>query len=230
MDKYRHEYKYYIDSGQRRILLMKAQALMRRDSNAGNDGCYVIRSLYFDDADDTCFYQNEAGCDPRAKYRIRFYNEDTSFIRLEKKSKRRGMTLKHSCRLTREEAGILASGSFPAVNAEMPEQKRLLLAQMQLHGLKPKVIVTYSRIPFIYPAGNVRITFDSDITSSDETDRFLSCDYRQRPVLPIGRSILEVKWDELLPLHIKGMMQLDTLQWSTFSKYYTCRLINLGGF
>ncbi len=225
MDKYRHEYKYIIDPGQQRILHMKAKALMLPDPHAGEDGGYTIRSLYFDDCSDTCFFKNESGCDPRAKYRVRFYDEDTSFIRLEKKIKRRGMTLKHSCSLTEEEARILASGGFPDINSDMPEEKRRLLLEMTSHGLMPKVIVTYRRIPFVYSAGNVRVTFDGCITSSDEASRFLSCDYRQRPVLPTGKCILEVKWDELLPVHIKRMMQLDTLQWSTFSKYYTCRLV-----
>lgn len=225
MDKYRHEYKYLIDAGQRTVLLMKASAVMRRDPHASEDGSYIIRSLYFDDAADTCFYQNEAGTNPRAKYRVRFYNEDTNYIRLEKKIKRRGMTLKRSCALTREEAENLSAGTIPEIKSGMPEEKRRLLGEMNCRGLMPKVIVTYRRIPFIYPAGNVRITFDGEITSSDETSEFLTCRYRQRPVLPPGKSILEVKWDELLPLHIKRLMQLDSLQWSTFSKYYTCRLI-----
>lgn len=225
MDKYRHEYKYLIDSGQRAVTMMKARGLMKPDPHAGEDGSYIIRSLYFDDRNDTCFFQNEAGTDPRAKYRIRYYDEDTSFIRLEKKIKRRGMTLKRSCPLTLEEAVILADGRIPMISSDMPEEKRRLLAEMNAHGMLPKVIVTYSRIPFIYQAGNVRVTFDGNITSSDEIEKFLTRGYRQCPVLPPGKSILEVKWDELLPLHIKSMMQLDTLQWSTFSKYYTCRLI-----
>ena len=128
-----------------------------------------------------------------------------------------------------EKTGIVACGiGYNYVKealAQLPEEKRRLLLELISHGMLPKVIVTYRRIPFIYNAGNVRITFDGDITSSDETSRLLTRDYRQRPVLPPGKSILEVKWDELLPLHIKSMMQLDTLQWSTFSKYYTCRLI-----
>ena len=225
MDKYRHEYKYLIDSGQRAVTLIKARGLMKPDPHAGKDGSYIIRSLYFDDRNDTCFFQNEAGTDPRAKYRIRYYDDDTSFIRLEKKIKRRGMTQKRSCPLTVEEADSLAKGEFPVISSDMPEEKRRLLLELISHGMLPKVIVTYRRIPFIYNAGNVRITFDGDITSSDETSRLLTRDYRQRPVLPPGKCILEVKWDELLPLHIKSMMQLDTLQWSTFSKYYTCRLI-----
>ena len=225
MDKYRHEYKYLIDSGQRAVTLIKARGLMKPDPHAGKDGCYLIRSLYFDDRSDTCFFQNEAGADPRAKYRIRYYNSDTSFIRLEKKIKRKGMTLKRSCPLTEQEVEALISGSSPPISADMPEEKRRMLYELISRGMLPKVIVTYRRVPFIYPAGNVRVTFDSDITSSDETSRLLTRDYRQRPVLPPGKCILEVKWDELLPLHIKSMMQLDTLQWSTFSKYYTCRLI-----
>lgn len=226
MDKYRHEYKYYIDPGQKQIMLMKVAAMMRRDPHTGPDGSYVIRSLYFDDAGDTCFFQNESGSDPRAKYRIRFYDSDTGFIRLEKKIKRRGMTLKHSCGLTPEEAERLVGGAIPDIRSDMEDGKRRLFWEMKSHCLTPKAIVTYTRIPFIYAAGNVRITFDGNITSSDDTDRFLNCDYREFPVLTDGKSILEVKWDELLPLHIKQMMQLDTLQWSTFSKYYTCRLIN----
>ncbi len=228
MDKYRHEYKYIIDSGQRGILMMKASAMMSRDPNAGSSGSYLIRSLYFDDRSDTCFYQNESGTDPRAKFRIRIYNDDTDFIRLEKKIKRRGMTLKQSCTLTYEEAQSLVSGRIPEIRSDQPDGKRRLLWEMNALCLLPKTIVTYSRVPFIYSAGNVRITFDSGLTSSDETERFLTLDYRQRPVLPTGKSILEVKWDELLPAHIKCTMQLDTLQWNTFSKYYTCRLVGFG--
>ena len=188
MNSFRHEYKYVIDAAQRQILLIRASGLMQRDVHAVPDGAYLIRSLYFDDDRDTCFYENQSGTDPRSKFRIRYYNP---------------------------------------VTVGMSDDKKRLLLEWQRRALRPKVIVTYRRIPFVYPAGNVRVTFDEGITSSDETRRFLTQDYRQRPVLPLGQSILEVKWDGLLPLHIKDMMQLDTLRWSAFSKYYTCRCIHL---
>ena len=227
MNSYRHEYKYVIDAAQRQILLIRASGLMQRDIHAGADGAYLIRSLYFDDDRDTCFYENESGADPRSKFRIRYYNDDAAALRLEKKSKRHGMTRKESCPLTQDEANILTEGGIVPVKSGMPDDKKRLLLELQRRRLKPKVIVTYRRIPFVCTAGNVRVTFDEGITSSDETSRFLTHDYRQRPVMPLGQSILEVKWDDLLPLHIKGMMQLDTLQWSAFSKYYTCRRIHL---
>ena len=102
-----------------------------------------------------------------------------------------------------------------------------MLRQMQTRLLLPKVIVTYDRIPFVYRAGNVRITFDKNITASKEISSFLEETYRQRPIMTYSQSVLEVKWDELLPLHIQEILQLDTLRWSTFSKYYLCRHYNL---
>lgn len=95
--------------------------------------------------------------------------------------------------------------------------------------MKPKVIVSYVRIPFIYPIGNVRITFDDDITSSNEIGSFLEKDFVQRPILSVGESVLEVKWDEILPVHIKEYMHMDSLRWGNFSKYYLCRKYNVSG-
>lgn len=227
MRRYRHEYKYIIDETQENILYALAQGILLRDSHVQEDGMYTIRSLYFDDPYDSCFYENMNGTDPRSKFRIRYYNSDTTQIRLEKKSKRRGMTNKISCSLTREECLQLMQGQQITPTEEMPEVKAEILRQMQMRLLLPKVIVTYDRIPFVYSAGNVRITFDKNITASKEISLFLDGNYRQRPIMAYSQSVLEVKWDELLPLHIQKILQLDTLQWSAFSKYYMCRHYNL---
>ena len=227
MRKYRHEYKYIIQEAQERILHTVAQGVLLRDSHVREDGMYTIRSLYFDDPYDSCFYENMNGTDPRSKFRIRYYNNDTTRIRLEKKSKMRGMTNKTSCSLTEEECHQLIQGQQILLTDQMPAGKAELLREMQMRLLLPKVIVTYDRIPFVYAAGNVRVTFDKNITASTQTESFLDGNYRQRPVMAYSQSVLEVKWDELLPLHIQQLLQLDSLQWSTFSKYYMCRNYNL---
>ena len=98
-----------------------------------------------------------------------------------------------------------------------------------MKNLLPKVIVSYERIPYIYQVGNVRVTFDRHITASNEVSRFLMGDYNRRPILPQGESVMEVKWDEIMPQFIKEYMQLDSLQWCTFSKYYLCRKYNTNG-
>lgn len=224
--RYRHEYKYMIDAKQESILLIRAKGAMWQDPHVQADGTYLVRSVYFDDLHDSCLAENLSGTDPRSKFRIRYYNADTSRITLEKKSKARGMCLKTSCRLTLEECKTFLSGNVPAISDDMPAEKKRLFTEVRLRSLIPKVIVTYERFPFTYSGGNVRVTFDRKITSSEDLNRFLSGDYAQRPVLPLGKSILEVKWDEVLPRHLKDMLRLEDLIWTAFSKYYMCRIFH----
>lgn len=226
MNKYRHEYKYMIDDMQRRILMIKAEGLLKKDPNVGEENSYLIRSLYLDDLNNSCYYENENGTDPRAKYRIRYYNEDMSCIKLEKKIKQHGMTLKHTCSVSKKQCDFFLLGKIPQYENE---KQKLFFEEIYERGLLPKVIVTYERVPYIYSAGNVRITFDMNITASNEISRFLENDYKQRPILPCGKSVLEIKWDEIFPIHIKECMALDSLQWGTFSKYYLCRKYNING-
>ena len=229
MSKYRHEYKYMIDAGQEAVLCLKASALMQKDSYALADGSYGITSLYFDNYQNSCFYENERGTDPRSKFRVRYYNNDTGKLKLEKKSKSHGMTKKESCSITKEQCQMLMKGIIPPVTEEMSKMQVALFSEMKLRNLMPKVIVSYERIPFVYKAGNVRITFDKNLHSSDDISAFLDGTFAKRPILDKGISVLEVKWDELLPLHIKQNMQIEGLQWTAFSKYYLCRKYNLNG-
>lgn len=229
MSKYRHEYKYMIDSKQEHILRLKASGLMQLDRFAADEGGYRITSLYFDDLGNSCFYENEDGTDPRSKFRIRYYNDDREHLKLEKKSKKNGMTLKESCTITREECMQFLQGNIPAVTEDTHKMAAKLFSEMRLRKLLPKVIVSYDRIPYVYKAGNVRITFDKNLTASSDVSKFMDGSFGQRPILQKGESVLEVKWDELLPLHIKEYMHLERLQWTAFSKYYLCRKHNLNG-
>lgn len=229
MSKYRHEYKYMIDSKQEHILAIKAAGLMKLDKYTGDEGEYRITSLYFDDAVNSCFYENEDGTDPRSKFRIRYYNDDSMHLKLEKKSKKNGMTLKESCTLTQEECRQMMQGNIPQVTEHTDGTAAKLFSEMRLRKLLPKVIVSYDRVPFVYRAGNVRVTFDKNLTASSDISGFLEGDYAKRPIMQKGESVLEVKWDELLPMHIKEYMHLERLQWTAFSKYYLCRKHNLNG-
>ena len=107
-------------------------------------------------------------------------------------------------------------------------QKELLL-EMQLKGMRSAVIVEYERFPYVEKNGNVRITFDENITSSNDIGSFLEKKLVTRPILGLGQSVLEVKWDEFLPSYIKEHMGMENLQWTNFSKYYLCRKYNTSG-
>lgn len=229
MSKYRHEYKYIVDEKQYAVLELKASVLMKKDLHALRSGKYQITSLYFDDYQNSCFYENENGTDPRSKFRIRYYNNDTKYIKLEKKSKSHGMTQKESCAITEEQCMMLMNGMIPGVTGDMSEKQANLFSEMRLRNMLPKVIVSYERIPYVYQAGNVRITFDRNLTSSCDINAFLDGTFGKRPIMESGMSVLEVKWDELMPSHIRENMQIDNLQWTAFSKYYLCRKYNLNG-
>lgn len=227
--EFRHEYKYICNRDQLILERKRLEPLMRPDPHAGPKGSYLIRSLYFDTPDNACYYENEDGVDPRAKYRMRIYNCLDSPITLERKAKCRGMTHKDACILTRQQAQRLMAGFIPPLEAGMNPLLRKMLTDMRLHLMRPAVIVQYERVPFIHPIGNVRITLDQDIASSQAFDRFFSPDIPLRQVLPDQQDILEVKWDQFLPSYIYDQLQLEGLQWTSFSKYYLCRRYNTHG-
>ncbi len=226
---YRHEYKYRIDPPLAAVLEMRAAALLTPDVHAGRDGGYLVRSLYFDDCNDSCFWENSGGYDGRAKYRIRCYNGDVGSIRLEKKSKRNGMSCKESEFISEELCRELMTGRIPGVSADMPEMLKKLLTELRLRCMSPRIIVTYERRPYVCGMGNVRVTFDRNIASSGDVRRFLKGEFSARPILPMGESLMEVKWDSVMPEYVKAQLELDRLQWISFSKYYLCRKYDCRG-
>lgn len=224
---FRNEYKYLVSAGQIAMLKARAGAVLFPDPHvpkSGNRaGMYNIRSVYFDDREDVCYLENENGTDPREKFRIRIYNHSDQRITLELKRKQQGKCLKFSCPLTRQQCDTLLAGTPLPDDPGYPPLLQKLLLQMKTRGLQPVVIVEYDRIPYVFPAGNVRVTLDTNIMSSDQCQGFFEDRLSLRPVLPLGQHILEVKWDELLPDFLYRSLMLDCLQWSSFSKYYICR-------
>lgn len=77
MSEFRHEYKYICDMRQLTEIKYRIAPFMKLDSHTGENTGYVIRSLYFDDYDNTCYYDNLNGADPRGKFRIRIYNGES---------------------------------------------------------------------------------------------------------------------------------------------------------
>lgn len=219
---YRNELKYVCSEGELQLILAGIRPICHPDSHATAQGTYNIRSIYFDDYQNRCFYENENGNDPREKFRIRIYNASDQRITLECKRKERTMTSKDICPLTKEQYLQILEGYLPEAAADS-DLLRKFYAQQSNDGLRPRVIVAYERTPFVYSAGNVRITFDRNIGSSTELSRFFDPHLPLRPVLPTGKHILEVKYDEFLPDFLYRVMNLGSLSQTAFSKYYLCR-------
>lgn len=220
--KFRHELKYICTEGELQMILARIRHLCPRDPHVGDGGVYNIRSIYFDDASNRCFYENENGADPREKFRIRIYNGSDSRISLECKRKEKSMTHKDSCSLTKEQCLMIMNGHLPqdAVDCEL---LRKFYGLYEQDFLRPKVIVAYERTPFIYGPGNVRITFDRNIGSTTDISHFFDPYLPLRPIMPTGQHVLEVKYDEFLPDFLYHVMNLRDLRQTAFSKYYLCR-------
>lgn len=221
--KFRHELKYQIDSKQLCTLKAQLPDLLQPDPHAGENGCYRIRSLYFDDFRNTFYYENENGTEPREKFRIRIYNGSADRIRLELKRKEGGMIHKRSCPLARDLAEQMVAGQPIAYDENMdPLLKKFYILQ-ETRLLQPKVIVEYDRIPYVYPDGNVRVTLDMNICASTRVEDFLKPTVWGRPIMPRGMHLLEAKYDQLMPDFIFRSLQNKKLKRVTFSKYYLCR-------
>lgn len=220
--QFRHEWKHEINYADMLVLRARLAAVMQRDKHAvGNK--YEIRSIYFDTVDDKALREKMDGVNIRDKYRIRFYNGDTSFISLEKKSKVDGLCAKKSCVITKEEAQKMVDQDLEWMPLSGRPLCQELYSEMKSTGLKPKTIVDYTREPFVYPAGNVRVTIDYNIRTGDFRTDFLNPDTL---TLPAGKPVilLEVKWDEFLPDIIRDAVTIEGRHVTAFSKYEQCRI------
>ena len=220
--KLRHEWKHEISFMDLLVLRQRLSAVAKRDTHAIN-GKYFIRSLYFDNLEDKALREKLDGISRREKFRIRYYNNDTSVINLEKKSKIGGLGNKQSANLTAEEAQWIVDGKLDwMIHSDRPLIQELYV-KMTTEGLRPKTIVDYTREPFIYAPGNVRVTLDYDIRTGLSCVDFLNPDCL---TIPAGdnKIILEVKWDEFLPEIIRDAVQLENRRVGAFSKYAACRV------
>lgn len=225
VNQYRHEYKYPLTNGQMVIENARISALAQRDIHVGEEGFYNIRSLYFDDYEDSCYLDNENGVDDREKYRIRIYNHSTERITLEIKKKIKGKTCKQSCPITLAQCRSLMEGRIPGDIEPTQQVLHKLAYFIAVKRMRPVVIVDYDRVPYVYRLSdaNVRVTFDHHIISVSDVSTFLDEKVTGRGVMPVGWSLMEVKFDSFLPDEVYELLQLDGLRADTFSKYYLCR-------
>jgi hypothetical protein len=225
MDKMsgRHEIKHFINYADFMQLRSRLPYIMRPDKNALNGSSYRVRSLYFDNYNDKVLREKIDGVNEREKFRLRLYNNDSSFIRLEKKSKMHDMCFKSSAVISLDQCAKLLNGEYEDIKADGQPLLLELYTKLNFQLLRPKSIVDYKREAYVYPAGNVRVTLDHDIRASNDIKTFLYPDIITVPVS--GTFILEVKYDHFLPELIRGMVTLSSRQQTAFSKYAAARIL-----
>ena len=132
--------------------------------------------------------------------------------------------LKFDQRITEEECRKILDGDLDWILETDSNLLKEFYAKSKFQRLKPRVLVSYVREPYIYNAGNVRVTFDSQIRTSLFTREFLTQKVNDISATDTPQDmLLEVKFDEYLPGIIQDIVQIKGARQQAFSKYGACR-------
>jgi len=219
----RMEQKYYLHMHDYMVLRMKVAKLLTLDPYSIDVDGYNIRSLYFDDPRRTALETKNDGIFKRQKFRIRIYNNSDEHIALERKNKVGDYVAKESVVLTRPQYDQILNGDYSSLYDSGEPLARDFYAAMTSYGYLPTVIVDYWREAYIYREGNVRITFDKRLAvGSNHLDLFYPELMLSEIIMP-GLTIMEVKFDDMLPNVVRSIITPANHQRSSISKYVLCK-------
>ena len=223
--QYRHELKYIISEGEHKLLATRIKACLKQDYHAArNGGEYLIRSLYFDDPFDSAVAEKADGVGSRDKFRIRIYNLSDSTIKLERKHKEGQYIKKDSVSLSRQDCDEIVRGKLECLKHNDSPFAMQFYGIFKANHLKPKVLVDYTREPYVFPAEDVRITFDKNVRTAMRCTDLFNPNVITYPVWDLRNCmILEVKFNESLPQYVGELLTLGSSQRTAASKYVFCR-------
>ncbi len=213
---WRHEIKYPVSEARARELYACFAPLLREDENAGGEGGYLVKSLYFDTPRFGDFADKELGAGLRQKARLRSYGEG-GLYRLELKIKLDDMNIKRSCSLDEAAARALASGDLAAIKKARGEDAGYIHAYMSSRGYRPAAVIKYFRRAILSAEGGFRLTFDTEMTSSADPES-LFCARCARDI-PLGGAVVEVKYGDFLPSWVTDRLYRCGVTSGEFSKY-----------
>src|SRR4030042_3496324 len=154
-----------MNAHKKNMMTNKLSRICQRDSFSDAEGGYLISSLYFDDYNQSAFFDKLSGIRDRKKFRVRVYNYQSNVIKLERKIKRENATTKSHIQISREEYDSLLSGDVSFLRHKDDVVAKDFYLSYRTKNLRPRVVVEYRREAFIYKYGDVRITFDSSLMS-----------------------------------------------------------------
>lgn len=223
----RYEFKYLLNAHQRAVIEEEISHFMVFDGHVHEEmeNSYLVRSLYFDDANATNYYEKIDGVRTRQKFRIRTYgrvHKDDLPIYLELKGRYIERTFKHRIVIGKEHLPIL---SDPERHNELmnyfPDNwlvEKFVFESFRKR-LKPKVLVDYVRRPYTSEFDlNFRLTFDDRLAATAVSDLFVGQEQSWRQNLP-GYTILEVKFHRRIPAWFHRILQATNMRRLSISKF-----------
>lgn len=229
----RFELKYILTWYEAEKFKQQISHHMVKDPHTGEAGHYQINSLYYDSSDYKCFWEKVEGLKIRRKVRVRAYgeNENKDNVFLEIKQRTNRTIQKRRIRCSKKFILGLLNGTDESGWDESTKNNQVLSEVKFLYHwyqLEPKVVVSYQREAYqgIYNS-RLRITFDANLryrlhfdldpTIPPEEDLYL---------IHPEFVVLEIKFDEKIPIWLTRMIQCCDFQANRISKY--CESISKG--
>ena len=218
----RVEKKYVIGKLQAEELYLKLKAALPPDPYAGYEP-YYVRSLYFDSYDEDDYFDKMAGIQNRKKIRLRIYDENTEPIKLELKQKFGVTQQKYSFSISKDLAQDMMKGRYEGLLEFDDPMLTQMYYLMMKETYRPKCIVEYERKAFAVPTNDIRITFDSKITTSQACLDLFAPRSHYMPADIEDLVVLEVKYNHFLLSYIKDILAYSDLYIGSYSKYISAR-------
>ena len=214
----RQEKKYLISLDMYYYLSRQFSRVLEEDTHSSGDG-YLIRSLYFDDIDDTDYEEKINGVDARKKIRLRNYGPSSDSAKLELKQKQGQWQKKRSLTMDRDKAISLISGNYSVLLDCKSDFADECFGIMSMRCYRPKVVITYNRKVYIAKENETRITFDQNIKGSEAYFNIFSYGLVENPIFDPYLVVLEVKYNNFLLSYIKDILQPCNESERAISKY-----------
>ena len=221
----RHELKYIISKLDYEVISRRLNHLLLKDEYSLGKP-YTITSLYYDDINNSALQQKVNGDSYRYKYRIRYYNKSHNLFKLEKKEKIHQLTNKESFILNKDEVSRIINNDYEFLLLKENSLCAEFCNKLRTSTLKPKVIVEYERLAYIHKVGNVRITFDMNIKASLNNCNVFDDSMLYTKALETGEVVMEIKFNSVMPSHLRSILQLSNSTQTSMSKYVYSRKYN----
>ena len=221
----RKEIKYIVPLGKALAIREQLDRLLQRDEHCA-DGPYLVRSLYFDSANQIDFAEKLAGVINRKKVRLRIYDKDASLCKLEIKQKTDDRQQKLSLIISVSDAAEISHGNIKVLKKYFDTSATSLKAYgIMAQGLyRPVAQIAYDRLAYKYSMYDTRITLDMNVRSSESNLDIFSPDVRYVPIMRED-AVLEVKYSGKLMGFLSALLAQFHLTQGTFSKYCAGRPI-----
>jgi len=222
---YRHELKYFISFSSHKILSELFRSTMSPDPNGNENNEYWIRSLYFDSIENDDFYDKQSGVKTRKKIRLRIYDVNQQWVKLEIKNKDEQYMLKETASLNHEEARALIAGDREFLLNPDNRTMNKVYYFMTRDIYRPVVIVDYEREAYVGPVQDIRITFDKNIRASMVDFDMFNPRLNMEPVFEEPTMVVEIKFNRFMPGWLKDILSAFHSERYAISKYCLGRFL-----